>query len=109
MEDEPEIRIEMSDGKAPGYVSITAEELKASGESGIDILHKLYHLIWHKESFETDWGTAIITPIFKKDWLNCGIYRGISLLSVTNRLIQITCQSVTYIFNIFAFWYRHVL
>ena len=83
MEQEPEILREevisaikkMTDGKAPGYDTVTAEELKASGESGIDILHKLCKQIWTNESFPTDhadWGRAIITPIFKKkdklDW-----------------------------------------
>ena len=83
----------MSDGKAPGYDSITAEELKASGESGTDILHKLCNLIWRKESFPTDWGRAIITPIFKKkDKLDCGNYRGISLLSHAGKIFASILQ-----------------
>ena len=83
----------MSDGKATGYDSITAEELKASGESGTDILHKLCNLIWRKESFPTDWGRAIITPIFKKkDKLDCGNYRGIGLLSHAGKIFASILQ-----------------
>jgi hypothetical protein len=90
MEEEPPIMREeiakaiknMADGKAPGFDCITAEELKASGETGIDVLHKLCIKIWNEETFPDDWGKAIITPIFKKkDKLDCGNYRGISLLS----------------------------
>ena len=36
---------EMAEGKAPGYDCVTGEELKASGEAGIDILHKLCNQI----------------------------------------------------------------
>ena len=72
----------MAEGKAPGFDCVTGEELKATGEAGIDILHKLCNKIWEKESFPDDWGRAIITPIFKKkDKLDSNDYRDISLLS----------------------------
>ena len=83
----------MTEGKAPGYDSVTAEELKASGEYGIDILHKLCNQIWRNETFPTDWGRAIITPIFKKkDKLDCGNYRGISLLSHAGKIFALILQ-----------------
>ena len=70
------------EGKAPGYDSITAEELKAAGDPGIDELHLLCEKIWNTETIPADWGKAVITPIFKKkDKLDCNNYRGISLLS----------------------------
>ncbi|XP_072028136.1 uncharacterized protein [Amphiura filiformis] len=46
----------MSDGKAPGYDNITAEELKAAGSAGIEILHMLCTKIWDSEIFPDDWG-----------------------------------------------------
>ena len=80
----------LTDGKAPGYDNVTAEELKATGETGINILHHLCNLIWRKEEFPEDWGKAIITPIYKKkDKLDCGNYRGISLLSHTGKVMTI--------------------
>ena len=68
MEEEPPIMREevardikvMAEGKATGFDCVTGEELNASGETGIDILHKLCHKILEKETFPDDWGTAII-------------------------------------------------
>ena len=83
----------LTDGKAPGYDNVTAEELKATGETGIIILHHLCNLIWRKEEFPEDWGKAIITPIYKKkDKLDCGNYRGISLLSHAGKVMTIILQ-----------------
>ena len=69
-------RKNVADGKAPGFDCVTGEELKASGEAGIDILHKLCNKIWDTETFPEDWGRAIITPpIFKKkDKIDCNNY-----------------------------------
>ncbi|XP_072043289.1 uncharacterized protein [Amphiura filiformis] len=50
----------LSDGKAPGYDSITGEELKAAGDRGVDIIHKLCKKIWDEEEFPSDWRKAII-------------------------------------------------
>ena len=84
---------EMAEGKAPGYDCVTGEELKASGEAGIDILHKLCNQIWKEETFPEDWGKAIITPIFKKkDKLDCSNYRGISLLSHAGKIFTYILQ-----------------
>ena len=75
-------------GKAPGYDSITAEELKAAGDPGIDALHLLCEKIWNTETIPADWGKAVITPIFKKkDKLDCNNYRGISLLSHAGKIL----------------------
>jgi hypothetical protein len=83
----------LSDGKAPGYDSITAEELKASGEPGVEVIHQLCKKIWTSEIFPDDWGRAIITPIFKKkDKLDCGNYRGISLLSHACKVLTLVLQ-----------------
>ena len=101
MDNEPELLKEeissairkLSDGKAPGYDNITAEELKATGDTGVEILQQLCNKIWKNEAFPDDWGKAIITPIYKKkDKLDCGNYRGISLLSHTGKIITTIIQ-----------------
>ena len=101
MEPEPQILREevasavkkLTDEKATGFDCITGEELKAAGETGIDILHKLCLKIWTEEIFPDDWGRAIITPIFKKkDKLDCGNYRGISLLSHAGKVLALILQ-----------------
>ena len=55
----------LTDGNPHGYDNITSEEIKATGETGINILHHLCNLIWRKEEFACDWVKAIITPIYK--------------------------------------------
>ncbi len=49
----------MAEGKAPGYDCVSSEELKASGEIRIGVLHKRCNIIWNKETFPEDWGKAI--------------------------------------------------
>ena len=98
-DDEPEITREevesaikkLKEGKAPGYDTISGEELKA--ENGVGIIHKLCNEIWRTETFPADWGKAIITPIFKKkDKLDCANYRGISLLSHPGKIFTLILQ-----------------
>ena len=100
-EEEPEILREeitsaikkLTDGKAPGYDNVAGEELKAAGEAGVDILHRLCNTIWRTGVFPDDWGKAIITPIYKKkDKLDCGNYRGISLLSHAGKILTTVIQ-----------------
>ena len=57
----------LTDEKARRFDCITGEELKAAGEAGIDILHKLCLKIWTEETFPDDWGRAIITPILSHE------------------------------------------
>lgn len=38
----------LTDGKTPGYDRISGEEIKAAGETGIDVLLKLCNKIWHE-------------------------------------------------------------
>ena len=94
LRDEVEFAVrKLAEEKAPGFDSITGEELKATGSTGITILHKLCNIIWREESFPADWGKAIITPIYKKkDKLNCENYRGISLLSHAGKVFSIILQ-----------------
>ena len=77
----------LKEGKAAGFDGISAEEMKATGEIGIDVIHKLCRQIWESEQIPNDWGKAVIVPIFKmKDKLDCANYRGISLLSLVGKV-----------------------
>ena len=68
--------------KSPGMDNITAEEIQAAGQAGVEVLYHLCLRIWEEESFPQDWRKAVIVPLHKKnDTLCCDNYRGISLLS----------------------------
>ena len=54
----------LKEGKAAGYDSISAEELKAAGEPCVDFIHKLCNKVWNSEQIPEDWGKAIMVPIF---------------------------------------------
>ena len=72
---------------------ISAKEIKAAGEEGTEIFYKICKQIWETELFPEDWGRAIIAPIYKKkDKLDCGNYRGISLLSHAGKIMSIILQ-----------------
>ena len=60
----------LKEGKAAGFDGISAEEMKATGEIGIDVIHKLCRRIWDTEEIPDDWGKAVIVPIFKKEGQN---------------------------------------
>ena len=55
-----------TDNKTPGYDNTSAEEMTATGEIGVDILHRLCNTVWKTEVFPDDRSKAIITPIYKK-------------------------------------------
>ena len=50
----------LKDGKSPGCDNIQAEMIKASGEEGIDVYHKLCTNIWEAGKWPSDW----MRPIF---------------------------------------------
>ena len=82
---EVEVALEhLKEGKAAGYHSISAEELKAAGEPCVDVKHKLCNKVWNSEYIPEDWGKAIIVPIFKKK--DQSAYWGISLLILTRKV-----------------------
>jgi len=80
--------LRLKTGKAPGIDKISAEEIVASGEEGMQALFSLCHKIWQKEEFPEEWKRSIILPIHKKkDKLQCDNYRGISLLCHSQKLM----------------------
>src|SRR5664279_1807987 len=68
----------MKSGKAPGIDNVTADEMRAAGTIGLDLLFKLFETVWEKEKIPEDWSRAVVVPIFKKkDKTVCDNYRGI--------------------------------
>ena len=75
-------------GKAYGGPSISAEMIKASGELGISLLHKLIVKIWQTGEWPEDWRRAVLIPIPKKgDLQQCSNYRTISLISHASKVM----------------------
>ena len=62
--------------------------IKASGEEGIDLYHKLCTKIWEAEKWPSDWKRAIFIPLPKKGDLKlCSNYRTISLISHASKIL----------------------
>ena len=75
--------------KAPGTDRQLAELLKKGGETLWRRSHYLIKLIWIQHKMPKEWSVGIIQPIYKKgDKLECSIYRAITLLNVTNKVLS---------------------
>jgi len=68
--------------KAPGADNITAEEIQAAGNAGVELQLKLCQRCCREERFPQLWTKSVVVPIhMKRDKLSCDNYRGVSLLS----------------------------
>ena len=78
----------MKTGKATGMDGIPVEVWKCLGEDGIDMLWDLMQGIYEQETIPTEWRDSVIIPIYKDkgDIQDCGIYRGIKLMSHTMKI-----------------------
>ena len=70
---------------AAGDDGISAEEIKAAGEKGVDIIHKVCNQIWNSEVIPEDWR--------KNDKMDLANYRGISLLSLASKVFCTIIQT----------------
>lgn len=78
---------QMKNGKAPGVDQITADMLKLDTACSTDILYPLVEKVWREEIFPEEWKEGIIVKLPKKgDPTKCGNWRGISLLSIVNKI-----------------------
>jgi hypothetical protein len=80
--------------KSSGIDQIPAELIKAGGSRICPEIHKLVSSIRNKEKLPEQWKESVIIPIYKKGHkMDCGNYRGMSLLSTTYKIYQIFfCQ-----------------
>ena len=77
----------LKDGKAPRGDGIPAEVWKHGGDNLFSRLHQLITNAWELGSVPQAWRDAIIITIYKKgDRTDCGIYRGIYLLSIASKI-----------------------
>ena len=76
-------------GKAAGICNISAELLKAEGETMIRGLHAVLTAVWHSITISPDWKRGLVVPIWKDkgDPQDCNNYREITLLSVPGKVL----------------------
>jgi hypothetical protein len=74
--------------KSPGTDNISAELIKAGGETLYSEIHRLICCIWNKEELPQQWKETVIVPIYKQgDKTGCNNYQGISLLSTAYKIL----------------------
>jgi hypothetical protein len=75
--------------KLPGADQIPAELIQAGMKALHSEIHKLIKLIWNKEELPHQWKESIVIPIYRKgDKTDCSIYRGISLLPTSYKILS---------------------
>ena len=75
-------------GKSAGNDAIHGEMIKATGEEGISIYHKLCTKIWKEEKRPSEWTKAVFVPIPKKgDLQECTNHRNIALISHASKIL----------------------
>jgi hypothetical protein len=61
--------------KSPGTDNISAELMKAGGETLYSEIHRLICCIWNKEELPQQWKESVSVPIYKKgDKTGCNNY-----------------------------------
>lgn len=74
--------------KSPGIDGITAEIIRATGETGVDIFNLICQKIWTTGSWPKDWTSSIFLPLFKKGSREkCDNYRLIALMSHASKIL----------------------
>ena len=77
----------MKTRKSPGIDNLTSEVIKAGGDTMVDMLYKIYGVVWKDETTPKDFSKMIISPIHKKgDKLTRENYRAIALLSIPGKI-----------------------
>jgi hypothetical protein len=74
---------------------IPAELIQAGCEILCSKIHKLINSIWNKEKLPDQWKECIIVPVHKKgDKNDCSKYCGISLLSISFKILSCILLSI---------------
>ena len=67
--------------------------IKYGGQDGLKMLHMLIINVWRMGAVPEDWRLALIVPLFQKgDPTNIDNYRGVSLLSLPEKVFAILLQ-----------------
>jgi sorting nexin-29 len=75
--------------KSPGIEQIPAELVKSGGRTIRSEIHKIINSVWSEEEWPEEWKELIIVPVYKKgDKTDCSNYRGISLLTITYKILS---------------------
>ncbi len=78
----------LKNGKPGGVDNIPPEAFKAGDSVSAEALLKLLKQIWNEEEIPTDWKKGIIAKLPKKgDLGQCGNWRGITLLTIVNKIL----------------------
>ena len=66
--------------------------LKAGGGVVVQWLHRIFGMVWRSSAVPADWRKAQMVPVHKKgSRTQCKNYRGISLLSVPEKVYVCYC------------------
>ncbi|KAK0154256.1 putative uncharacterized transposon-derived protein F52C9.6 [Merluccius polli] len=78
-------------GRATGVDEVRPKFLKALDVVGLSWLTRLCSIAWTSGAVPLDWQTGVVVPLFKKgDRRVCSNYRGITLLSLPDRYLQLS-------------------
>ncbi|XP_055623323.1 uncharacterized protein LOC129766750 [Toxorhynchites rutilus septentrionalis] len=87
----------MKSSRAPGIDCISAEMLKADTALSAQMMHRLFSNIWETATYPVDWMPGVLVKVPKKgDPIECGNWRGITLLCVTLEVLCL-CRSTKYL------------
>ena len=75
----------LKNGKAAGKDEITVEMIKGGCDR---VVNSICNMGFEKGVVSKDWRSAVIVPLYncKGEWFECKNYRGISLLSVVDKI-----------------------
>ena len=80
----------IQNGKAAGPDGIPAEALKGDVTTSVEMLYSLFEEIWEKLKIPAEWKEGYLIKIPKKgDLSRCDNFRGITLLSVPGKVLNI--------------------
>jgi len=80
---------QMKNGKAGGVDGVTTELMKANLETTVAVLYELLLKIWESERVPNNWRCGLIICLPKKgNLMECGNWRGITLLPVAVKVLR---------------------
>ena len=76
---------------AEGKDEIPAELYKAAGPEAINVFHDIISHIWEEDKMPEDFCNSLIIALYKNKGskANCENYRGISVLSITGKILDL--------------------